>query len=328
VISPALESAIGHEVAALAEASRQAGAMIEGNVAAMLRRGRPLQPPGRVSANGAAHLVRAADGWLAINLARPEDIAALPAWLEADLPGNPVEAMTAALCTRPVAPLLEQARLLGLPVAAVGEAQPLMLPDLTEAPDAGRPSRVIDLSALWAGPLCAGLLARAGLPVLRCESATRPDLTPLADPALDAALNGQKQRKTINLAAPELIERIIGARILVTSGRPHALARLGLTPGRLFALNPALLWVAITGHGWHGSAGLRVGFGDDGAAAGGLVRWVEDIPHFMGDALADPLTGLHAARLALAALAEGKAGLLDVSLAGTAARFAREAGLI
>src|SRR3546814_9227938 len=93
------------------------------------------------------------------------------------------------------------------------------------------------------------------------------------------------------------------ARVLITSGRPHALARLGLDEARVFNANPALLWIAITAHGWSGEAALRVGFGDDCAAAGGLVSWDEDDPRFIGDALADPLTGLFAATLALEALA-------------------------
>jgi crotonobetainyl-CoA:carnitine CoA-transferase CaiB-like acyl-CoA transferase len=100
-----------------------------------------------------------------------------------------------------------------------------------------------------------------------------------------------------------------------------------LTPEALFARNPALLWIAITAHGFTGPDAMRVGFGDDCAAAGGLIGWIDGQPHFLGDALADPLTGLHAARLALECLAEGQGGLLDVALAPTAARFAMAAGL-
>ncbi len=115
---------------------------------------------------------------------------------------------------------------------------------------------------------------------------------------------------------------IADARVLITSGRPHALAKLGLDKQRLFAINPGLLWVAITAHGWRGDAAMRVGFGDDCAAAGGLVGWSDGAPRFLGDALADPLTGLTAATLALEALRAGQRGLLDVSLARTAASFA------
>jgi crotonobetainyl-CoA:carnitine CoA-transferase CaiB-like acyl-CoA transferase len=103
------------------------------------------------------------------------------------------------------------------------------------------------------------------------------------------------------LDTPELLALISDARVLITSGRPHALAKHGLDEQRLFAINPGLLWIVITAHGWHGDAAMRVGF---------------------GDALADPLTGLTAATLALEALASKRCGLLDVPLAPTAASFA------
>ena len=87
-----------------------------------------------------------------------------------------------------------------------------------------------------------------------------------------------------------------------------------------FQANPALTWVAITGYGWTGAAASRVAFGDDAAAAGGLVRWTKSgAPRFLGDALADPVTGLAAAIGALKGLASGGGVLVDVSLAGSAA---------
>jgi crotonobetainyl-CoA:carnitine CoA-transferase CaiB-like acyl-CoA transferase len=71
-----------------------------------------------------------------------------------------------------------------------------------------------------------------------------------------------------------------------------------------------------------------VAFGDDAAAAGGLVRWTAaGEPEFLGDALADPLTGLAAAAGALQALAEGGGVIVDAALARTAAGAAAELGL-
>ena len=61
-------------------------------------------------------------------------------------------------------------------------------------------------------------------------------------------------------------------------------------------------------------------FGDDAAAAGGLVRWTPSgAPRFLGDALADPITGLAAALGALKGLDEGGGVLVDVALARLAA---------
>ena len=69
---------------------------------------------------------------------------------------------------------------------------------------------------------------------------------------------------------------------------------------------------------------MRIGFGDDCAVAGGLVDIdANGSPAFVGDAIADPLTGARAAAVALRALALASAGLYDISLAGTAAQVAR-----
>ena len=82
------------------------------------------------------------------------------------------------------------------------------------------------------------------------------------------------------------------------------------------------LWLSITAYGRQGVSGNRVGFGDDAAAAGGLVAWSDEEPVFCGDAIADPLTGLTAAARGLQALQDGGRWLLDVAMAGVAASFA------
>lgn len=280
-----------------------------------------LSPPGIWSPNRHCRLVPCIDGWIAVSLARPDDEAAVPAWLREPVSGDPRLAIERAAQKRPAAAMVTDAQWLHLPVALVGETQPSEPTPL--AAGGRRDGPVIDLSALWAGPYCGGLLAAAGLEVVKIESPDRPDPTPQHTPALDARINGRKQRLAMEFGSPELLERLVGARILITSARPHALARHGINEAQLFAANPGLLWIAITAHGWHGDAGLRVGFGDDCAAAGGLLGWRDDTPEFLGDALADPLTGLAAATQALTALGTGRAGLIDVALAATAASFAR-----
>ena len=66
----------------------------------------------------------------------------------------------------------------------------------------------------------------------------------------------------------------------------------------------------------------RVGFGDDAAAAGGLVAWSGSTPNFCVDAIADPITGMVAAAVGLEVLASEGAWLLDVPMATVAADFA------
>jgi len=278
-----------------------------------------LQPPGRSSPNGHCRLVRALDGWMAVNLARPDDWETVSAWLEVGAGGDPWRVVEQVLPVRHKAALLERAVLLHLPVACVAEVV-ASWPELRQPGQGwGRLRRVVDLSALWAGPLAGGLLAAAGAEVVKVEGPNRPDPTPIRTPDLDRRLNGAKRRLVMGLDDPALIGLIAGADVLVTSARPQALARAGLTPDILFALNPGLLWVAVTAHGWAGEGAARVGFGDDCAAAGGLLAWEDGVPRFLGDALADPCTGLIAALATFEAVRDGKAGLLDVSLAGSAA---------
>jgi len=304
---------------ALRAAAGSIGADISFDVRAALTRDAPvpLAPPCLWSANRHCRLVRAADGWLAVNLARPDDRDTVPAWLESPLDADPWDSVVSRAKRQSVAQLLEGAIRLQLPVAAVGEAAARRPAPLTGAVSRRTPPLVADLSALWAGPSCAALLAGCGLDVVKVECPGRPDPT-----GADIRLNGAKRRMTVDLDSPELFELLASADVLVTSARPLALARLGLTPATLFAANPGLIWVAITAHGWSGDAALRVGFGDDCAAAGGLLTFVGDEPRFLGDALGDPLTGLVAATAALSTLARGGAGLLDAPLSGIAASFA------
>jgi CoA-transferase family III len=297
---------------------------------ALLQRDLALSPPGLWSPNGSCHLVEAADGWLAVNLARVDDREAVPAWLQCDVGEEFWAAIVNEARKRTAAELLEQGVLLGLPIALVGEKTSDPARPVRNSPALAKPQKqfsVIDLSALWAGPLCGGLLAEAGMAVTKIESPGRPDPTRTATPHHHKRLNGRKSHRTMALSDPTLVDAIASADILITSARAHALARLGLTLDALFERNPALIWVAITAYGFEGAGAMRVGFGDDTAAAGGLVGYQAGQPRFLGDALADPLTGLRAARLALEHAGNGQSGLIDISLAGTARDFAFKAGL-
>ena len=120
------------------------------------------------------------------------------------------------------------------------------------------------------------------------------------------------------------LRRLAGlAGIVVESSRPRALQRLGLIAEDWLAAAPGRVWISITGYGREDPQ-QRVAFGDDAAAAGGLVAWCPgETPAFCGDAIADPLTGILAALAALAAVRAGGGILADVSMAGVSADLAR-----
>ena len=266
----------------------------------------PLEPRGTWSAGGATQLLEAADGWIAVSLARPSDVDAIPAWLHGgDL--RDVNAFTTG-------ELVDQAALLGLPVAAVDAHRgPAVTRTVFEGtPRGGR--RVVDLSGLWAGPLCGRLLAEAGFDVVKVESHTRPDGARLGSPEFFARLNDRKQQVSIDLPT-ELPDLLRSADIVIESSRPRALEQMGIDACD-FLRGGVHVWCSITAYGRDDP---RVGFGDDAAVAGGLVKRG---PAFLGDAIADPLTGLRAATAILDARKRGEPCLLDISLAGVAREVA------
>jgi len=323
--------------AQIAELTRKLGHPVAVETLGVLdRRGLlALDRPGLASPNRACRLFRAADDWLVLNLARDDDRDLVAAWLQTDVGDDPWDIVQRLAMARPAADLLADGVMLGLPLGRVGEIvrdgpkAPLLGLGRATGRPAGKPPRVVDMSALWAGPMCGAILAEAAADVLKVESVRRPDPTRGSMPAFFERLNGRKRQLALDLADPSdqarLRDEILAADVLITSARPRAFVSLGLSPDEIFKAHPALVWVAVTGYGWTGEAAHRVAFGDDAAAAGGLVRRTKACaPRFLGDALADPVTGLAAALGALEGLAAGGGVLVDVSLAGSAAGAAAD----
>jgi len=140
-----------------------------------------LHGQGRISANGSCRLCRTLDGWVAVNLARPDDIALVDALIGGSAGEDPWPAVERYAAGCGSAGLVAGARLLGLPVALLADPLPSSRPyEVTQLWPTG-PSlnlsglQVVDLSSMWAGPLTAMILAGAGAHVVKVESSTRPD---------------------------------------------------------------------------------------------------------------------------------------------------------
>lgn len=288
---------------------------------------RGLRRQGDISPGGGSRLLPTSDGMVAVSLARQSDWDVVPAWLEAPLEDWP--ALTAALAKRPTADVLGRGRMLGLAVAdADGEATPgpwfkTCFRGTTRSQPRTHAPLVIDLSALWAGPLCADLLGRMGARVIKVESRTRPDGARAGAPEVYHRLNSGKSSLCLDFSDPAdlmaLRSLMETADIIIESSRPRALRQLGFQAEDIIARNPGLTWVAISGHGRDEPEAGWTGFGDDAAVAAGLSRLMKDVHGdwlFCGDAIADPLTGLHAALLAWATFMGGGGRLQSVSLRG------------
>jgi hypothetical protein len=294
------------------------------------------------SCGGGTRLVRAADGWVAASLARADDVASVPAWLEVDdIWADEVwKVVTEESLGRSVASLVERARLLGLPVSKL-PSEPLC-PDVGpfgDYPVAAQPVGdadrvpslhdlvVVDLSSLWAGPLCTNVLQLAGARVVKVESTRRPDGARAGPPAFFDLLNSGKEHVAFDFATPEgraaLRHLLTTADVVVEASRPRALGQLGIDRDEvLAAIEGPRIWLSITGYGRTGPDADGVAFGDDAAVAGGLVAWDEQGPCFCADAIADPAAGMVAAVSTLTALETEQRWTLDVAMRDVAAHLA------
>ena len=241
---------------------------------------------------------------------------------------DPWSAVQSWLSGRPVAEAAARAQLLGLPAAVIATSPaPVTRPAVAVrlgGPARGRGARpvVIDLSALWAGPLCAHLLGPAGARIIKVESRDRPDGARRGAGGFYDLLNAGHESVALDFGTPAgrraLAGLIARADVVLEGSRPRALRQLGLDAAE--AIAAGTVWVAISAYG-RDQAG-RVGFGDDVAAAAGLVVDDGDGPYPVGDAIADPLAGATAAAAATVALRAGRGCLLDVSMRDVAARAA------
>ncbi|HVL00372.1 MAG TPA: CoA transferase [Dongiaceae bacterium] len=298
-----------------------------------------LAPAASMSPNGSCHLVRCHDAMLAVNLPRNSDWELVPAWLgpwhdEISIAPNDWTALS-NYCRALIAnDLLHQAHSLGLAVA-IADTLPSPPPSLahrecfrdqskTAQLRGNRSPLVIDLSSLWAGPLCSHLLQQAGCRVIKVEGLNRLDGARSGTPEFYALLNQGKESVVLDFRSEADIARlkqlIARADIVIEASRPRALRNIGIRAEDLVKSQSRLVWLSITGYGRQGADGERIGFGDDAAAAAGLCQIMFEATgdyQIAGDAIADPLTGIHAALSAWESHLNGGNELISFSLRDT-----------
>ena len=186
-----------------------------------------------------------------------------------------------------------------------------------------RPPRVVDLSSLWAGPLCGHLLHRMGAEVVKVESLQRPDGARRGSPEFFDLLNAGKRSVALDLSGAagraQLRTLLSTADIVIEASRPRALRQMGIDAEALVQQHPQLTWLSLTGYGREPEWENAIAYGDDAGVAGGLSSLLQQAygePLFCGDAIADPLTGIHAALAAWASWLQGGGRMLSLSLCG------------
>ncbi|MBY0421222.1 MAG: CoA transferase [Parvularculaceae bacterium] len=286
--------------------------------------------PGRVSAGGGCRLYSARDDLVALSLPRDDDRALLPALFgDASFPLTDDAAVAARIALEDAAPLVAKGRALGLAIARFSEAPTAPAVFVTArgpaSPPRPRKGRVLDLSALWAGPLAGRLLATLGFAVVKVENRRRPDAMRTGDPRFFDALNQDKARVALDFDNPADRERfcalIEDADVVIESSRPRALLQFGIDADAIVRRRP-VVWISVTAHGVDADGAAAIGFGDDCSVAGGLSRALCDATGrvaFAGDAAADPVTGIAAAVEAVRRWRNGESARVILSMAGLVA---------
>ena len=192
---------------------------------------------------------------------------------------------------------------------------------------------ILDLTRVVAGPYCAMLLADMGASVIKIEHPNDPDLTrefpPMSRSAdtpvsgFFAQFNRNKQAVCLDLKHPDgkatFLQMVAKADIVIENFRPGTMDKLGLGYKVLKAVNPALVFTAISGFGQHGPNSSRPAFDSSAQASGGLwsMNGTVEEPMRVGTVLGDLSAALYAAIGTLGALREaersGQGQLVDVS---------------
>ncbi len=200
--------------------------------------------------------------------------------------------------------------------------------------------RVLGIETQVAGPYCTMMLADQGAEVIKIERPGVGDSAREMAPMLTGKegettsgyfirFNRNKKSLAIDMTSKEglaiLRELIAKTDIIVENNKPGMMDKLGLTYDVIKDINPAVVYVAISGFGRHpeykGPFSERPAYDIIAQAMGGLMHLAgqkDGPPTWLGVAVGDVVTGIYAAYAALLGLVKAKntgvGDFIDVSM--------------
>jgi crotonobetainyl-CoA:carnitine CoA-transferase CaiB-like acyl-CoA transferase len=195
-----------------------------------------------------------------------------------------------------------------------------------------RGMRVLELAQIMAGPTCGMMLADMGADVVKVEKLPGgDDARGYREPRVNGVsapfmmLNRNKRGIALNLKLPAgrdvLLRMVRDADVLTENFRRGTLEKLGLGYDVLAAINPGLIYCAISGYGRNGPAADKGGFDLIAQGFAGLMSITGELggpPVKTGNSVADINAGILAATGIVAAyvhkLRTGEGQLVDTSL--------------
>jgi len=192
--------------------------------------------------------------------------------------------------------------------------------------------RVLDLSRVFAGPLCGQVLADFGAEVIKVEHPGRGDDTRdwgmrigKTETTYYNSMNRNKRSITLDLQSPEGVQIVHDLLpqfdVVLHNFKTGGAEKLGLGYEQLKAIKPDLVYCAVAGYDTSGPEAKRPGYdlviqGEAGLMA--LNGEASQPPLKFGVAVVDLVTGMYAAQAVLAALFRrtktGKGRLIEMAL--------------
>jgi crotonobetainyl-CoA:carnitine CoA-transferase CaiB-like acyl-CoA transferase len=200
--------------------------------------------------------------------------------------------------------------------------------------------RVLDFTAVYAGPTSTRLLADLGADVIKIEGPKRSDITRnfvMADNNAEddywnkagyfLLRNGGKKSLTLDFseegagAGIEIVKKLVPhCDIVAESFTPHVMAKFGFDYESLKALRPDLIMISLSGYGqdgpWRDYSAYGMGL-EPASGISSVTGYPGSDPLRSGISFTDPYTGIVGAGAVLAALAyrrrTGKGQYIDLS---------------
>ena len=194
---------------------------------------------------------------------------------------------------------------------------------------------MLDVTTVLAGPFAGYQLSLLGAEVIKVEIPGEGDLaremgenTDLAAASMGAsfiAQNAGKRSITVDLKSEggrTVFARLVESTdVLLENMRPGVMARLGFSAEKVRAMNPRLIYCAVSGFGQTGPLAERPAYDQIIQGLSGMcdvTGWPSDDPLRVGFPICDTLGGFVAAMAICAALVrrerEGEGCVLDVSM--------------
>ena len=176
--------------------------------------------------------------------------------------------------------------------------------------------RVLDLSRVFAGPLCGQVLADFGADVIKVEHPGRGDDTRdwgmrigKTETTYYNSMNRNKRSITVDLQTPEGVKIIHSllpqCDVVIQNFKTGGAEKLGLGYEQLKAIKPDLIYCSVSGYDSSGPEAKRPGYDLVIQAEAGLMAIngeASQPPLKFGVAAVDMMTGMYAAQAVLAAL--------------------------